>query len=296
MNFLPPAHDLALFTTAAIVLLLIPGPAVLYIVARSIDQGRAAGLASAAGIATGTLVHVVAASAGLSALLLSSAAAFSVVKYTGTAYLFYLGMKKFRERPEAKNGAPYHVKAVPTRKVFAQGTMVNVLNPKTALFFFAFLPQFVSPSRGHVSLQFFTLGMIFALMGWASDSMWAVFAGSAASWLRGSTRPERAVCGRHCLYRIRLSNCAEWHKTQVASRPRNSYSQKEGREPPVIPGYSGLRLIVHWFLVNLVCGPRLRSMKWRSASKIQELQCPNLVRIVLSITFDFSITAAAPKV
>ena len=112
----------------------------------------------------------------------------SVVKYTGTAYLFYLGMKKFRERPEARKGAHYHVKAVPTHKVFAQGTMVNVLNPKTALFFFAFLPQFVSPSRGHVSLQFFTLGMIFALMGWASDSMWAVFAGSAASWLRGSTR------------------------------------------------------------------------------------------------------------
>ena len=187
MDFLPPAHDLALFATAAIVLLLIPGPAVLYIVARSVDQGRVAGLASAAGIATGTLMHVVAASAGLSALLLSSATAFSVVRYAGAAYLVYLGIKKLRERPETANGI-HHVKAVPMRKVFAQGTMVNVLNPKTALFFFAFLPQFVSPARGHVSLQFFTLGMLFALMGWASDSTWALFAGSAAHWLRASTR------------------------------------------------------------------------------------------------------------
>ena len=187
MNLLPPAHDLALFTTAAIVLLLIPGPAVLYIVARSVDQGRAAGLASAAGIATGTLLHVLAASVGLSALLLSSATAFSMVKYAGAAYLFYLGLKKFRERPRSGRGIG-HVARIPMHKVFAQGTMVNILNPKTALFFFAFLPQFVSPARGHVSLQFFTLGMLFALMGWASDSTWAVFAGAAARWLRGNTR------------------------------------------------------------------------------------------------------------
>src|SRR5437867_2098911 len=99
MNLLPNPHDLILFMTAAVVLLLIPGPAVLYIVARSLDQGRSAGLASAAGIATGGMVHVVAATLGLSALLVSSAAAFSVVKYAGAAYLFYLGIKKFRERP-----------------------------------------------------------------------------------------------------------------------------------------------------------------------------------------------------
>lgn len=187
MNFLPRPHELVLFSTAAIVLLLIPGPAVLYIVARSVDQGRSAGLASAAGIATGTLVHVFAAAVGLSALVLSSATAYSVVKYAGAVYLFYLGMKKFSERPRNGNGVQ-HVKLIPMRQVFAQGITVNVLNPKTAIFFFAFLPQFVSPARGHVALQFFILGMLFAFMGWASDSAWALFAGSAAHWLRGNRR------------------------------------------------------------------------------------------------------------
>jgi threonine/homoserine/homoserine lactone efflux protein len=187
MNFLPPTHDLVLFVTAAVVLLLIPGPAVLYIVARSVDQGRMAGLASAAGIATGAFVHALAASLGLSALLLSSATAYSVVKYAGAAYLFYLGIKKFRERPRTGNGME-HVAPIPMRKVFAQGILVNVLNPKTAIFFFAFLPQFVSSARGHITLQFFTLAMMFAVMGWASDSVWALSAGSAAHWLRGNRR------------------------------------------------------------------------------------------------------------
>ena len=187
MNFLPPGHDLFLFVTAAAVLLLIPGPAVLFIVTRSVDQGRIAGLASAAGIATGALVHVMAASLGLSALLLSSATAYSAVKYAGAAYLFYLGIKKLRQRPTA-GSAMEHVPPVPMRKVFAQGVVVNILNPKTAIFFFAFLPQFVSPARGHVTLQFLCLGLLFAVMGWASDSVWALSAGSAAHWLRGNRR------------------------------------------------------------------------------------------------------------
>lgn len=197
MTFLASPHELAWFSLAAIVLLLIPGPAVLYIVTRSVDQGRAAGLASAAGIATGTLMHVLATCAGLSALLLSSATAFSAVKYAGAAYLFYLGIKKFRER--ARSAADiHHADRIPLRKVFAQGAIVNALNPKTALFFFAFLPQFVSPVRGHVALQFLTLGMIFALMGWVSDSMWALVAGSTAHWLRGDERfirNDRCVTG-----------------------------------------------------------------------------------------------------
>jgi hypothetical protein len=121
MSFLPSPHELAWFLTAALVLLLIPGPAVLYIVARSVDQGRAAGLASAAGIAIGTLVHVLAACVGLSALLLSSATAFSAVRYAGAAYLFYLGIKKFRERPRTGRSL-HHVDLIPLRKVFCPGS------------------------------------------------------------------------------------------------------------------------------------------------------------------------------
>src|SRR5215469_2269990 len=128
MNLFPPAHDLVLFITAAAVLLLMPGPAVLYIVARSVDRGRMAGLASSSGIAVGTLVHVLAATLGLSALLLSSAAAYSLVKYAGAAYLVYLGIKKCYERPRNENGME-HMPPIPMRRVFAQGILVNVLNP-----------------------------------------------------------------------------------------------------------------------------------------------------------------------
>jgi threonine/homoserine/homoserine lactone efflux protein len=197
MSFLPPTNELLLFLTAAVILLIIPGPAVLYILARSIDQGRSAGLASAAGIAVGTLVHVVAAAVGLSALLVSSAAAYSFVKYAGAAYLVYLGIKKFRERPREKTQVQ-DIKALSMRRVFAQGVVVNLLNPKTAIFFFAFLPQFVDPGRGLITLQFLTLGMVFAVMGWISDSTWAVAAGSASRWLRASksfTNNQRYLSG-----------------------------------------------------------------------------------------------------
>src|SRR5215469_9205552 len=182
-----PSHSsLVLFISATFVFLVIPGPAVLYVVGRSIGHGRAVGLVSVLGIHVGTLIHVAAAAVGLSALLVSSAAAFAVVKYMGAAYLIYLGVQKFRrdESFELSDDS----ERIHLSRVFAQGVLVNVLNPKTALFFFAFLPQFVDPSRGNVSLQFFTLGMLFALMGWASDSTWALFAGSAAHRLRGSTR------------------------------------------------------------------------------------------------------------
>src|SRR5580658_4131912 len=152
MNLLPPARDLLLFMTAAIVLLAIPGPAVLYIVARSVDQGRKAGLASCSGIATGGLVHVLAATLGLSALLVSSAMAFSIVKYVGAAYLIYLGIKKLRERPLAVDSVN-QAQPASLRRVYSQGVLVQVLNPKAAIFFLAFLPQFVNPTRGPVTLQ-----------------------------------------------------------------------------------------------------------------------------------------------
>jgi threonine/homoserine/homoserine lactone efflux protein len=197
MNLLPPPRDLLFFMTAAIVLLVIPGPAVLYIVARSVDQGRKAGLASCSGITTGGLVHVLAAAFGLSALLVSSAIAYSVVKYAGAAYLVYLGIKKLRERPVAADGVK-HVEPASLRHVYAQGILVQVLNPKAAIFFFAFLPQFVNPTRGPVTLQFLALGMIFIVMGFISDSLWALTAGSAAGWLqrnRTFLRHQRYVSG-----------------------------------------------------------------------------------------------------
>ena len=184
--FLPPTRELIVFVSAAALLLVIPGPAVFYILARSMYQGRTAGLASAAGIGVGTLVHVLAATLGLSALLISSVFAYSAVKYAGAAYLFYLGIKKFRERPGNSSEQPRDLVSLP--RVFRQGVVVNILNPKTAIFFFAFLPQFVSPARGKVPLQILLLGMTFAIMGWISDSMWALSAGSAAHWLRRQKR------------------------------------------------------------------------------------------------------------
>lgn len=197
MSLLPPPHELLLFMTAATVLLLIPGPAVLYVVARSVDQGRKAGLASASGTATGGLVHVVAAALGLSALLASSATAYSFVKYAGAAYLIYLGIRKFRE-PSPDADTVRRVEPLSLRRIYAQGIVVQVLNPKTAIFFFAFLPQFVDPSRGSVTLQFLALGMLFNVMGFTTDSLWAFTAGSAAGWLqrnRTFQRRQKYVAG-----------------------------------------------------------------------------------------------------
>ena len=183
---IPNHSSLMLFIGAALLLLVIPGPAVFYILGRSIGHGRSAGLVSALGISVGTLVHTAAAAVGLSALLMSSAIAFGAVKYLGAAYLIYLGVQKLRrdESMELQAGAS----SVKLRRIFAQGIVVNVLNPKSALFFFAFLPQFVDASRGNVVGQILFLGILFAFLGMLSDSLWAIFAGTVAQWLRGNTR------------------------------------------------------------------------------------------------------------
>ena len=175
----------AVFLGAALALLVVPGPAVLYIVARSVHQGRRAGLASVLGIHVGTLVHVLAATVGLSALLASSATAFTVVKLLGAAYLVYLGIRTLVGRGdrgvEVSPGGPTRGR----RRDFAEGIVVNVLNPKTALFFLAFLPQFVDPDAGTATVQILVLGLTFMLLGLVTDSLWALAAGTAGDWLRG---------------------------------------------------------------------------------------------------------------
>jgi threonine/homoserine/homoserine lactone efflux protein len=187
---------LPLFFLATVVLLLTPGPAVLYIVARSVDQGRRAGLISVLGIEVGNSVHVLAAAFGLSALLASSALAFSAVKYLGAAYLIFLGVRKLLS-PETVIAAA----AGPgpsRRRVFSQGVLVAALNPKTAVFFLAFLPQFVDSARGSVPLQLLSLGCLVVLMGIVSDSLYALTAGTLGNWLKTTPRfwrAERFVVG-----------------------------------------------------------------------------------------------------
>jgi threonine/homoserine/homoserine lactone efflux protein len=171
---------------AALVLLLIPGPAVLYITARSATQGRMAGLVSVLAIETANFIQAVAAVLGLSAILLSSALAFDVVKYLGAAYLIYLGVRKLFASDDGTGEET--VKQEKLSRIYWQGFAVNILNPKTALFFFAFLPQFVDPSKGNVVGQNLLLGAIFIGMAIITDSMYALLASSLASKLTGNRR------------------------------------------------------------------------------------------------------------
>jgi len=177
---------LYLFMGAAIVLLLLPGPAVLYITTRSATQGRLAGLVSVLAIETANLIQAIAAGLGLSAILLSSALAFDVVKYLGAAYLIYLGIRKLLV---SENGAENEeVKPESLARIYWQGFAVNILNPKTALFFFAFLPQFVDPSKGNVTGQNLFLGAVFIGLALITDSLYALLASSLAGKLNGNKR------------------------------------------------------------------------------------------------------------
>ena len=183
---MPDPSRLALFVGAALLLRVVPGPSVLYIVTQSVSHGRRAGIVSVAGITTGTLVHITAATVGLSALLASSALAFDVVKYLGAAYLIAVGIRRLAgwERQTGEQ-------ARDTRdlgRLYRQGIVVNTLNPKTALFFLAFLPQFVDPEKGSAALQIGVLGLVFVALAVTSDSIWALAAGTASERLRGNRR------------------------------------------------------------------------------------------------------------
>ena len=180
---------LSLFVSVAAILVFMPGPNTLYIIARSIQQGRLAGIVSSLGVQVGTMVHIVAASMGLSALLESSAVAFNVVKYAGAVYLIFLGIKTLLTREKIE---PAKVRKTILSRVFFQGLVVNLLNPKTALFVFAFLPQFIDVARGSVIPQVVLLGSILILLGTLSDSIYALASGAIGNWLRGNLKFLRA--------------------------------------------------------------------------------------------------------
>jgi threonine/homoserine/homoserine lactone efflux protein len=181
----PSGSSLALFCLASVALAVVPGPAVTYIVTQSIDKGRRAGLVSALGVASGGLVHVAAATVGLSALIASSATAFTTVKLVGAVYLIVIGIRRILSREEDTE-----VQVVPTphHRLYMQGAVVNILNPKTALFFLAFLPQFVDANRGSVPAQVALLGVLFAVIAFTSDAMYALLADLLAGKLRRSGR------------------------------------------------------------------------------------------------------------
>jgi threonine/homoserine/homoserine lactone efflux protein len=176
-----------LFVGVSVALLAVPGPAVLYIVTRSVDQGRAAGLMSMLGIETGTLAYALAAAAGLSGLIAASSTAFATIRYAGAVYLVYLGIRKLVE-PED----PHELAPVPSR-LFLNGLLVQVFNPKVAIFFVALLPQFVDSARGPIAAQMLVLGSTFTLLALLTDSAYALAAAALRGWFRGGTRARRRL-------------------------------------------------------------------------------------------------------
>jgi threonine/homoserine/homoserine lactone efflux protein len=191
---IPDPGAFAVFAAASLALAVVPGPAVLYIVAQSVPGGRRAGVVSALGVSTGGLCHVAAAVIGLSALLAASAEAFTAVKLLGATYLVYLGIRTLLGGDDRIGGREVETTL---GRTYRRGVVVNVLNPKTALFFLAFLPQFVDPD-GSTHGQLAILGLTFVLIALASDMVWALVAGTAGGVLRRSRtflRIQRYVSG-----------------------------------------------------------------------------------------------------
>ncbi|SES15239.1 Threonine/homoserine/homoserine lactone efflux protein [Lentzea xinjiangensis] len=178
---MPDSTTVLLFVAATAALFAIPGPSVMYIITRSVSQGRAAGLVSVLGMHTGTIPYVLASAFGLSALLTASSTAFTVIQYLGAGYLIWLGVGKLRS---LRAGAELELEKVPLRRVYGQAVVVSVLNPKTLIFFTAFLPQFVDPARGAVLFQvlFFCAG--FLVLGVLSDGTYALLASALSAKLR----------------------------------------------------------------------------------------------------------------
>jgi threonine/homoserine/homoserine lactone efflux protein len=179
---MPTIPTLLTFAAAAMLLIIVPGPNVIYIVTRGIDQGRKAAVVSALGVEVGMLFHIGAAVLGLSALVVASEPVFNIVKYAGAAYLIWIGIMNLRARV-ASLDTPALDRRQSTSRMFGQGLIVNVLNPKVGLFFIAFLPQFIDPGRGSSTFQILLLGAIFVALATISDLAYALASGSIGTWL-----------------------------------------------------------------------------------------------------------------
>lgn len=186
---------------------LIPGPATLLTIARATSSGTKVGIATGGGIAAGDVFHTVMAMIGISAIIAASATLFSVIKYIGAAYLIYLGIRAIMEKTSAVPAAG--ALAISAGKAFRQAVLTEVLNPKTALFFLAFLPQFVRPENGTVMLQMTVLGVIFVVLGLFSTVVFAVSAGRLGTFLRRNPSVLRwqgkVVGGIYCALGVRLA-------------------------------------------------------------------------------------------
>lgn len=192
---MPSIDSLFAFAVASLALLIIPGPAVLYVINRSIADGRSTALAAVAGLEIGNFMHVIAATLGLSAVIAASATAFGVVKWIGAGYLIFTGIRTLLSKPTKFD---QDQKSIPRRKSFTQGIIVNTFNPKVALFFLSFLPQFIDTERGSTALQSLVLGSLFVLLGMLSDGMYAVLASALREPLiRGKSLPfvQRYIAG-----------------------------------------------------------------------------------------------------
>jgi threonine/homoserine/homoserine lactone efflux protein len=172
--------NFTLFLLAALVIAAVPGPGIFYVAARTLSGGKRAGIASTFGTALGGLVHVIAGGLGVSAIILASAELFTALKFAGALYLVWLGIKTFRE---ARDLQPQQVVAVGTERVFREGVLVEALNPKTAVFFLAFIPQFIDPAGGYVALQFMALGLISVALNTLADVVVVMMAATARSGL-----------------------------------------------------------------------------------------------------------------
>lgn len=192
---MPTLDSIVAFAIASLALLVIPGPAVLYVINRSIADGRSTALAAVAGLEIGNFMHVIAATVGLSAVIAASATAFGVVKWIGAGYLIYIGLRTLSRKPASFN---QEQKSLSRRKSFTQGIVVNTFNPKVALFFLSFLPQFIDTEKGSAALQSLILGSLFVAIGLCTDGLYAFLASALRSTLlRGKSLPfvQRYVAG-----------------------------------------------------------------------------------------------------